>query len=54
MKEYLDCLEKLNTLVDKDERENLTTHVKLYGDVFESDSEILKLINKYLMETIGK
>lgn len=40
--------------LDKDERENLTTHVKLYGDVFESDSEILKLINKYLMETIGK
>ena len=40
--------------LDKDERENLTTHVKLYGDVFESDSEILKLINKYLMESIGK
>lgn len=40
--------------LDKEEQENLTNHVKLYGDVFESDSEILKLINKYLMETIGK
>lgn len=40
--------------LDKDERENLTTHVKLYGDVFDSESDTLKLINKYLMETIGK
>ena len=40
--------------LDKDERENLTTQVKLYGDVFESESETLKLINKYLMETVGK
>ena len=40
--------------LDKDERENLTTHVKLYGDIFESESETLKLINKYLMETVGK
>lgn len=40
--------------LDKDERENLTTHVKLYGDIFESDSESLKLINKYLIETVGR
>lgn len=40
--------------LDKDERENLTTHVKLYGDVFDSESDTLNLINKYLMETIGK
>lgn len=40
--------------LDKDERENLTTHVKLYGDIFDSESDTLKLINKYLMETIGK
>ena len=40
--------------LDKDERENLMTHVKLYGDVFESNSETLKLINKYMMETVGK
>lgn len=40
--------------LDKDERENLTTHVKLYGNIFESESETLKLINKYLMETVGK
>ena len=40
--------------LDKDERENLTTQVKLYGDVFDSESDTLKLINKYLMETIGK
>lgn len=38
--------------LDNDERENLTTHVKLYGDVFDSESDTLKLINKYLMETI--
>ena len=40
--------------LSKEEQENLTNHVKLYGDVFESDSESLKLINKYLMDTIGK
>ena len=40
--------------LDKDERENLTTHIKLYGDIFESDSESLKLINKYLIETVGR
>lgn len=40
--------------LNKDERENLTTHVKLYSDVFDSESDTLKLINKYLMETIGK
>ena len=40
--------------LDKDERENLTTQVKLYGDVFDSESDTLKLINKYLMETIGR
>ena len=40
--------------LSKEEQENLTNHVKLYGDVFESDSESLKLINKYLMETIGR
>lgn len=40
--------------LDKDERENLTTHVKLYGNIFEFESETLKLINKYLMETVGE
>lgn len=40
--------------LSKEEQEKLTNHVKLYGDVFESDSESLKLINKYLMDTIGK
>lgn len=40
--------------LSKEEQENLSNHVKLYGDVFESDSESLKLINKYLMETVGK
>lgn len=40
--------------LSKEEQENLTNHVKLYGDIFESDSESLKLINKYLMETIGR
>lgn len=40
--------------LSEEERENLINHVKLYGDVFESDSESLKLINKYLMETIGR
>lgn len=40
--------------LSKEEKENLTNHVKLCGDVFESDSESLKLINKYLMETIGR
>lgn len=40
--------------LSKEEQENLKNHVKLYGDVFESDSESLKLINKYLMETIGR
>lgn len=40
--------------LDKDDRENLTTHVKLYGDIFDSESDTLKLINKYLMETVGK
>ena len=40
--------------LSKEEQENLTNHVKLYGDVFESDNESLKLINKYLKETIGK
>lgn len=40
--------------LDKDERENLTTRVKLYGDIFDSESDTLKLINKYLMETVGK
>lgn len=40
--------------LDKDERENLTTSVKLYGNIFDSESDTLKLINKYLMETIGK
>lgn len=40
--------------LSEEEQENLINHVKLYGDVFESDSESLKLINKYLMETIGR
>lgn len=40
--------------LSKEELENITNHVKLYGDVFESDSESLKLINKYLMDTIGR
>lgn len=40
--------------LSKEEQENLTNHVKLYGDLFESDSESLKLINKYLIETVGR
>ena len=40
--------------LDKDERENLTTCVKLYGNIFDSKSDTLKLINKYLVETVGK
>lgn len=40
--------------LSKEERENLTTSVKLYGDIFDSESDTLKLINKYLIETVGK